>query len=137
MGCAVTIQVTASHQSDRVAGIAMHAPFTSFREAVWAFSPPWTYLAMPWFWLCDKWGSVDTIPVIPANIPVLVLSAGADKLVPPSQQWAVFQASSATSKWFNRVPGKEHTDVIGVSNHSVAELSEWSKVAVPRTELKS
>lgn len=131
MGCAVTLQVSMERQN-HVAGIVLHSPYSSFSKVIQEYRPPWTYLPTPWLWIADRWDSMDAAKSLPEEIPLLVLSSGDDKVIPPSQHQAVFEASDANLKWFKMVAGTEHKDVFGVANKSIDVLTVWIQAVKAR-----
>jgi len=131
MGCAVTLQVSMQRR-DHIAGIVIHSPYSSFSEVIQEYAPPWTYIPTPWLWIADRWDSTDAAKSLPEEIPLLVLSSGDDKVIPPSQHRAVYEASDANLKWFNRVAGAEHKDVFGVANKSIDVLTVWIEAVTAR-----
>lgn len=102
LGSAVALALADRRAPD---GIVLEAPFaslTAMSEALYG-SPALARLAQ------SQWDSLGQIATLRA--PLLILHGSEDRLVPPAQGRALFDAATSADKRFMEVPGAGHEDV--------------------------
>merc|ERR1711904_239996 len=81
LGCSVALSLAAK-RSENVLGIILASPFTSMWDMDLRFVRPWSYLLLFWLWASDRWDNIGAAASLPSDVPVALLSAGADQIVP-------------------------------------------------------
>ncbi|KAF8811215.1 alpha/beta-hydrolase [Phlegmacium glaucopus] len=89
IGGAVAIDLASRNSAKVINALILENTFTSLPSLV-----PHALPALgPFSFLChQKWDSVSKIPLIPATIPILMLSGASDELVPKEHMQALWQA---------------------------------------------
>jgi len=136
MGSGVAMQLAAA-RPERIAGLIVFSPWSSLKEESINIAVPLSYLLYPWIWLSWTWDSVAAMASLPAEIPVAVVSAGNDKVIPNWEHRKVFASSNAKRKWLLETPSAGHADLaLEVTSH-IDDLKEWTQAAWDRVQVFS
>lgn len=117
LGGAVAIYM-ASIQPEAISGIILENTFLSIPKTVPHVFPLLKYFAI---FVNQIWDSERLVPTIPENIPLLMLSARKDEIVPPSHMDRIFQLLRAQDKTFYKYENSAHND-------TVAQPSYWDRI---------
>lgn len=131
MGAGVASQLAAA-RPESIAGLILFSPWSTLREESLNIAAPLSYLLYPWIWLSEVWDSMAAIASLPAEIPVAIVSAGSDHVIPDWEHRKVFDASKALQKWWLPVPGAQHQDLaLEVAKHT-SEILQWLQASWDR-----
>lgn len=134
MGAGVASQLAAA-RPENIAGVALFSPWSTLRQESLNIAAPLSYLLYPYIWLSEVWDSMAAIASLPADIPVAILSAGADQVIPSWEHRKVFDASRALQKWWLQTPGVPHQALeVEVLQHQ-GDLGKWMQAAWARVEV--
>ncbi|EGV62478.1 alpha/beta-hydrolase [Yamadazyma tenuis ATCC 10573] len=117
LGGAVTIYIAAT-MSDAVSGIILENTFLSIPKTVPHIFPFLKYAAR---FVHQVWDSESLVPKIPVRIPVLLLSARKDEIVPPNHMDRIFELLETDNKSLVKFPDSQHND-------TVIQDGYWDKV---------
>ncbi|GEQ71008.1 hypothetical protein JCM33374_g4689 [Metschnikowia sp. JCM 33374] len=117
LGGAVAIYM-ASTFPNAIHGVILENTFLSIPKTVPHIFPALKYLTM---FVNQVWDSERLVPTIPENIPLLLLSARKDEIVPPSHMDRIYSLSRASSKVMFKFENSSHND-------TVAQPVYWDKV---------
>ncbi|WP_172982733.1 alpha/beta hydrolase [Roseovarius bejariae] len=111
LGTGVAMQLLGSVVTDAEkglapAGVILEAPFTSVRDVASALYPGIEPLLDH---LTQEWDSMAWAANL--TMPLLVVHGQNDKMIPPAQGRALFNAAPSADKRFLHVPGAGHTDL--------------------------
>lgn len=131
MGAGVAMQLAAA-RPEAVAGLLVIAPWSSLRTETLNVLAPVSYALWPWIWESDRWDSVAAAASLPPELPLAVLSSGADTLIRPWQHRRVYDAAPSSRKWWLQTPSASHVD-IGLQTHKqAAGVAAWLASATQR-----
>ncbi|KZS89108.1 alpha/beta-hydrolase [Sistotremastrum niveocremeum HHB9708] len=109
IGGAVAIDL-ASRNPDKIHAMIVENTFTSLPRLV----PNALPFLGPFSWLChQKWPSDERLPLIPPQIPIMMLSGKADVIVPPEHMldlWEISLRSGRESGVWVEFPDRGHND---------------------------
>jgi len=132
IGGAVAIDLT-SRNAAKIQALILENTFTSIPKLIPHVFP----VLRPFSCLChQKWDSASKIPLIPATIPILMLSGVRDELVPKDHMQALWEAVSKRGEK-NKTNGSEHKTgrakyvelENGTHNDTCAQAGYWAAVA--------
>lgn len=103
LGTAVAVGLAAAHPRG-VGALVLESPFTSLLDVARLHYP---FLPARWL-LRDRYDSLARMPAVAA--PVLFLTGGRDRLVPPSMAARLAEAATAPTEWW-QAPDADHNDV--------------------------
>lgn len=106
IGGAVAIDL-ASHNGQRIHGLVIENTFLSLPKLVPSVMPFAKHFL---FLLHQIWPSETSITKLPASLPALFLSGGADELIPPAHMKRLFEVCSSTKKEWRDFPKGSHND---------------------------
>jgi len=93
LGTGVTSKVG---QAKAPACVLLGMPFGSMLQTTYEVSG---YASLYWFYLIDWWRSLSYIGRYDEDVPLMILSADQDELIPPHHQHEMFEESNAKEKW--------------------------------------
>lgn len=134
MGAGVACQLAAA-RPENIAGVVLFSPWSTMRTETLNIAAPLSYLLWPWIWMSYPWDSVAAVASLPADIPVAVISAGADKVIKPFEHRRVYDASTARNKWWLPVANANHPDLPGEVATYSEKLAEWMKLSWDRVQV--
>lgn len=108
LGGAVAIYIAAT-MSSSVHGLILDNTFLLIRKTVPHIFPFLKYVTS---FVHQIWNLEQLVPTIPANIPVLMLSARKDEIVPPSHMDKIFELLPSTDKAFHKFENSYHNDTV-------------------------
>ncbi|KAM9902480.1 hypothetical protein OXX69_008307 [Metschnikowia pulcherrima] len=117
LGGAVAIYIAATYPS-AVSGVILENTFLSIPKTVPHIFPMLRYFAV---FVNQVWDSERLVPSIPESIPLLLLSARNDEIVPPEHMDRIHQLSRASLKSMIKFENSAHND-------TVAQPAYWDKV---------
>ncbi|CAK7895767.1 hypothetical protein CAAN1_03S00408 [[Candida] anglica] len=108
LGSAVAIYIGAT-MSSSVHAIILENAFLSIRKTV-----PHIFPFLKWFTACvhQVWDSESLVGSIPKKIPVLLLSARRDEIVPPSHMDAIYELLNSEDKTLQKFESSMHNDTV-------------------------
>jgi len=108
IGGAVAIYIASKYPS-AISGLILDNTFLSIPKVVPYLFP----FLRPVTFLCHEiWPSEEYMKTIPAEIPVLFLSAGKDEIVPPSHMESLYDISKSSAKIWKKYKNAHHNDTI-------------------------
>lgn len=117
LGGAVSIYIAAQF-SAAVLGLILENTFLSIPKTVPHIFPILRYVTA---FVHQKWESELLVPAIPAEIPVLLLSARNDEIVPPAHMDSIFQLLQSSDKEMVKYERSAHND-------TVLQPGYWEKI---------
>lgn len=108
LGGAVAIYIAAT-MSASVQGIILENTFLSIRKTVPHIFPFLKYVSG---FVHQKWDLEKLVPLIPDSIPVLLLSARKDEIVPPSHMDTFNKLFKSEQKSFVKFENSSHNDTV-------------------------
>ena len=108
LGGAVAIYI-ASTMSASILGLILENTFLSIRKTVSHIFPLLKYLAR---FVHQHWDLESLVPTIPSDIPVLLMSARRDEIVPPGHMDKIFKLLKSTDKTFYSYKDSQHNDTV-------------------------
>lgn len=117
LGGAVAIYL-ASTMGQYTQGIILENTFLSIRKTVPHIFPFLKYFTS---FVHQKWDLERLIPLISSDIPVLLLSATNDEIVPPEHMDMIFKLSKSKDKIMYKFNGSLHND-------TVLQAGYWEKI---------
>lgn len=108
LGGAVAIYMAAQFSST-VLGLILENTFLSIPKTVPHIFPMLRYVTM---FVHQRWESEVLVPTIPAHIPVLLLSARKDEIVPPEHMDQIYQLLSSSDKKMLKYEHSAHNDTV-------------------------
>lgn len=108
LGGAVAIHI-ASLYSNSVSAIILENTFLSIRKTIPHIFPPLAKLAM---FVHQIWDSESIIPLIPSSIPVLLMSARKDEIVPPAHMDRIKELFAKSDTTFYEYDDSTHNDTV-------------------------
>ncbi|CAG84923.2 DEHA2A14146p [Debaryomyces hansenii CBS767] len=117
LGGAVGIYI-ASTMAPHIKGIILENTFLSIRKTVPHIFPMLRYLAVL---IHQVWDSEKLVSTIPSNIPLLMLSARKDEIVPPEHMDRIFSLSKSDDKIMYKFENSSHNDTVIQSGY-------WEKI---------
>lgn len=108
LGGAVAIYIL-SLMSANVQGLILENTFLSIPKTVPHIFPFLKYFTI---FVHQKWELEHLVPLIPSRIPVLLLSARKDEIVPPSHMDKIYELSQASDKTMFKYPNSQHNDTV-------------------------
>lgn len=134
MGAGVASQLAAA-RPDRIAGLVLFSPWSTLRQESLNIAAGLGHLLYPWIWLSEVWDSVAAIASLPPDIPVAIMSAEGDHVIPSWEHRMVFDASKAIKKWWLSTPGAQHQDLQAEVNEHKDKLLDWMKASWERVQV--
>jgi len=131
LGCAVALGL-ASRRSEIVGGVVLFSPFTSMWDMDLVFWAPWSIVFFPWLWVSDRWDNIAAAAALPEEIPVALLSSGADTIISPAMQRQVFDALRTDLKWFLQTPTATHGSIDLEAKSQQQGVGDWLKISCSR-----
>ena len=117
LGGAVGIYI-ASTMASHIKGIILENTFLSIRKTVPHIFPMLKYLAVL---IHQVWDLEKLVSTIPSNIPLLMLSARKDEIVPPEHMDRIFSLSKSDDKIMYKFENSLHNDTVIQSGY-------WEKI---------
>lgn len=117
LGGAVGIYI-ASTMAPHIKGIILENTFLSIRKTVPHIFPMLRYLAVL---IHQVWDLEKLVSTIPSNIPLLMLSARKDEIVPPEHMDRIFSLSKSDDKIMYKFENSLHNDTVIQSGY-------WEKI---------
>ncbi|ODV79569.1 alpha/beta-hydrolase [Suhomyces tanzawaensis NRRL Y-17324] len=117
LGGAVSIYIAAT-MSSLVHALILENTFLSIRKTVPHIFPFLKYITR---FVHQKWELESLVPLIPANIPVLLLSARKDEIVPPAHMDTIFSLLQSEDKTMFTFENSMHND-------TVVQPDYWDKI---------
>ena len=117
LGGAVGIYI-ASTMAPHIKGIILENTFLSIRKTVPHIFPMLKYLAV---FIHQVWDLEKLVGTIPSNIPLLMLSARKDEIVPPDHMDRIFSLSKSDEKIMYKFENSLHND-------TVIQPGYWEKI---------
>ncbi|KAK6461318.1 Alpha/Beta hydrolase protein [Scheffersomyces coipomensis] len=108
LGGAVAIYM-ASTMSDAISAVILENTFLSIKKTVPHIFPMLKYFTS---FVHQKWESEDLIPLIPSRMPVLLLSARNDEIVPPDHMDKIYEDLKTDQKFIYKFEGSSHNDTV-------------------------
>jgi len=134
MGAGVAMQLAAA-RPDKIAGLIVFSPWSTLRTESLNIAGGLGHLIWPWIWLSEIWDSVAAVSSLPADIPVAVISAGHDLVIPNWEHRRVFEASQASHKWWIPTPGAGHGDLNLEVSQNIDQVSQWMQASWERVQV--
>ncbi|CAK9437624.1 uncharacterized protein LODBEIA_P20020 [Lodderomyces beijingensis] len=113
LGGAVAIYIAAT-KSSYIHAMILENTFLSIRKTVPHIFPLLKYVTAL---VHPQWDSESLVPQIPAKIPVLLLSARKDEIVPPSHMDEIYNGLQSEYKQFDEFDDCFHNDTIMQENY--------------------
>jgi pimeloyl-ACP methyl ester carboxylesterase len=136
MGAGVAMQLAAA-RPDKIAGLIVFSPWSTLRTESLNFAGGIAHLVWPWIWMSEIWDSVTAVSSLPAEIPVAVISAGQDSVIPNWEHRKVFDASMASHKWWIPTPLAGHPDLNLEVTQNIDPVSQWMNASWGRVQVYS
>lgn len=108
LGGAVAIYI-ASTYSSAIQGIVLENTFLSIHKTVPHIFPFLKYFTG---FVTETWDLESLVVKIPSDIPVVMLSARKDEIVPPSHMDKLFELLKSREKYFHKFPDSSHNDTV-------------------------
>ncbi|KAK6198496.1 Alpha/Beta hydrolase protein [Scheffersomyces amazonensis] len=108
LGGAVAIYIAAT-MSQAISGLILENTFLSIRKTVPHVFPLLKYFTS---FVHQNWDSEKLVPLIPAKIPVILLSARNDEIVPPSHMDAIYSRLKSEDKVIYKFENSNHNDTV-------------------------
>lgn len=108
LGGAVAIYISAT-MSKAVLGLILENTFLSIRKCVPHIFPLLRFFTM---FVHQRWELEQLLSLIPDSIPVLLLSARKDEIVPPEHMDHINQTLNSTYKEMHTFPDSDHNDTV-------------------------
>ncbi|EAZ62954.2 predicted protein [Scheffersomyces stipitis CBS 6054] len=108
LGGAVAIYIAAT-MSKSICAVILENTFLSIRKTVPHVFPLLKYFTS---FVHQHWDSESLVPLIPASIPVLLLSARKDEIVPPEHMDRINALSKSEDKTFYTFENSAHNDTV-------------------------
>lgn len=134
MGAGVAMQLAAA-RPDKIAGLLVFSPWSSLRTESLNFAGGIAHLVWPWIWMSEIWDSVAAVSSLPAEIPVAVISAGQDSVIPNWEHRKVFDASMSSRKWWIPTPLAGHPDLNLEVTQNIDPVSQWMNASWGRVQV--
>lgn len=83
------------------------------------------YTSLPWLYDVPAWNSIARIRNVAPAVPLLVLSAGRDRMIAPHHQREVMNASRAAHKYLLFAPDAGHNSLQSPIDAHPAAFHEW------------
>lgn len=108
LGGAVAIYI-ASTYSSAIQGIVLENTFLSIHKTVPHIFPFLKYFTG---FVTETWDLESLVGKIPSDIPVVMLSARKDEIVPPDHMDKLFELFKSREKYFHKFPDSSHNDTV-------------------------
>lgn len=108
LGGAVAIYI-ATLEPSSVQGVILENTFLLIPKTVPHIFPALRYFTA---FVHQKWDSERLVPAIPADIPLLLFSAGKDEIVPPGHMDRIYNLSRSTDKTIFKYETSTHNDTV-------------------------
>lgn len=82
------------------------------------------YGSLYWFWLIDSWRSYSWVDELDADLPLLILSADEDELIPPHHQFEMLEKANTVDKTLIRAD-TNHNGIYSVIDANVEEYDSF------------
>lgn len=119
LGGAVAIYLAAT-QSSNVSALILENTFLSIRKTAPHIFPFLKHLT---FFIHQIWDLESLVPKIPAHIPVLLMSARKDEIVPPSHMDKINELLKSNDKTMYKYENSTHND-------TVTQESYWERIQI-------
>lgn len=108
LGGAVAIYIAATFP-EMIQAIVLENTFLSITKAVPHIFPFLRYFTS---FVHQTWELEKLVPLIPSNIPVLLLSAQKDEIIPPDHMKQIFELSESNEKIMHKFENSSHNDTV-------------------------
>ncbi|CUM65534.1 uncharacterized protein PRCAT00003180001 [Priceomyces carsonii] len=108
LGGAVAIYIAAT-MSSSISGIILENTFLSIRKTVPHVFP---WLRFFTSFVHQKWELETLVPLIPRSVPLLLLSARSDEIVPPDHMDKIYELSKSENKEICKFENSLHNDTV-------------------------